>query len=139
MNLNAWAAWATVVSGILIPAIGLGVWALKKLRTYIVDEVAKGREILECQVVPKLTNGGTTGAQYAREARDLASKSLEMSIVTDARCKRLEEKMDLFVLGWEEQKNSASLSRWRQAYSGLEQRGFDGWRPVQGRVAHHRE
>lgn len=103
-NLDVWASAATIVSGTLVPAAALGAWFLRRLRRYIIDEVAKGRDLLECQVIPKLTNGGTTGAAYAREARDLANKALEISIVTDARAKRLEEKMDLFVLAWEKNK-----------------------------------
>lgn len=101
MTLDDAAAWAGVFSGVIVPFAALAAWGFRRLRLYIRDEIAKGREQINSQVVPKLTNGEKSGASYAREARDLANKAVELSIVTDARCKRLEEKMDLFILAWD--------------------------------------
>jgi hypothetical protein len=95
MTLEFLAACGTVISGVILPAGVVGMWMLRNL---IKGEIAQTREIVETEVVPQLSNGHKSAATYAREARDLAGKAVEVALVADARSARVEQKLDAHVL-----------------------------------------
>lgn len=96
MGIEFWAALGTVITGVVLPALGLGLWMLRNL---VKNEIQQTQDIVNNEVVPQLTNGSTSVASYARQARDMAEKALAVSTTVDARLGRLENKMDAHILG----------------------------------------
>lgn len=92
------ASWATVFSGFGVPMFAVVAWWLARLRKLIREEVAGARGLIKQDVIPKLTNEDTSAAVYAHQGVDIATRALEMAVVTDARLKRVEDKLDNYIL-----------------------------------------
>jgi hypothetical protein len=101
------ASWATIVSGFGVPLSAVVAWSLMRLRKIVREEVGTARAVIKNDVVPKLTNDDRTAAQYAHQACDIATRALEMAVVTDARLKRVEDKLDNYILSHLDLKKSA--------------------------------
>lgn len=103
--INSIASWATIFSGFGIPLIAAAIWMLRRLRKAVHEEVEKAKKLIRDDVVPKLTNDDTTAAQYAHQGVDIATRALEMAVVTDARLRRVEDKLDNYILAQMASKN----------------------------------
>ncbi|MEU8317086.1 hypothetical protein AB0C33_01845 [Nonomuraea sp. NPDC048881] len=74
-----------IVSGVAVPVVlGLVGWVVRKA---IQD--------LKSQITP---NGGSSLYDQAKEAKDLASKAVELGVLNEARLKQLETKVDALIL-----------------------------------------
>lgn len=74
-----------IVSGVAIPIVlGLIGWVVRKA---IAD--------LKDQVTP---NGGSSLYDQAKDAKDLASKAVDLAVLNEARLKQLETKVDALIL-----------------------------------------
>lgn len=63
-------------------------WITKKVVTGIMADLKK-------QVTP---NGGGSLYDHAKEAKDLAQRAVDVSLATDAKVRKLEDKLDAFFL-----------------------------------------
>lgn len=74
-----------IVSGVVVPLIlGLIAWIFRRA---IQD--------LKSHMIP---NGGSSVWDQARDAKELASKAVEISLLNEARLKQLEQKIDAIIL-----------------------------------------
>lgn len=96
--LEVLAALGGILSGIVIPAVGVAIWLLRNM---VKAEMEKGRRLITCDVVPKLSNDETSVASYAKQARDMATKAVELAEMSDARVSRMEIKLDTHILASE--------------------------------------
>lgn len=85
--LGTVASWVQIVEGIALLALPVLAWFLRNMKQSIANDI-----------VPKLTNGDTSVASYARQTRDIANKALELATTTDARMGRVETKVDSLIL-----------------------------------------
>lgn len=77
-----------VVSVASTLAVGASVWFFSWV-------VKKGIADLKQQVTP---NGGGSLYDHAKEAKELAQRAVDVSLATDAKVKKLEDKLDAFFL-----------------------------------------
>lgn len=74
-----------IISGVLVPLIlGLIAWITRR-----------ALQDLKSHMVP---NGGSSVFDQAKEAKELASKAVEISLLNEARLKQLEQKIDAIIL-----------------------------------------